>query len=282
MALPARAGIDLAGHEFRYAVVHVGRSGNRLLRLGECSFDFDTVEVLGPRGQAADRDIFLDGLREALGPTPPPALRFVVHPPVATTFLSVPEGEDAETAAHRDARLLGLLDDEGMTVRIDHLDGHHGVELVTLLPRDLRDAVAEVCAKLGCAAFEIVPGLLATGELMRELSTDNETVVGVGVYDAGLEVVVLEGGLWRVGTSAAAVGGTRPEAFTRTLESGLFLAAERILRFRYGSTAAAEVAPGLEDHVPFDGLRVLQYDAGGVDPTTDPSLFTAAVGAAIL
>jgi len=260
--------------------VHVGRSGNRLLRLGECAFDFDLVEALGPG--AVDRDIFLDGLREALGSTPPQALRFVVHPPVATTFLSLAEGGDVESAAHRDARLLGLLDDEGMNVRIDHLDGHRATELVTLLPADLRDAISDVCAELGASAFEIVPGLLAVGETIRSASSGEGVLAGVGIFEGGVEIVAFESGLWRVGTSAAASAGSRADLLERAVESGVFGLEDGVRRYRFGSGWPDGEFPGLEDLWPLDGLSVVHYDEAGVDPATDPSLFAAAIGAAIL
>ncbi len=282
MSLPARAGIDLTGHRFRYAVVRAGRSGNRLLRLGECAFDFDAVRALEADADAADRALLLDGLREALGQVPPQALRFVVHPPVATTFLSITGGEDVESVAHRDARLLGLLDDEGMTVRIDHLDAERGMELVTLMPRALRDALGAVCAALGVTAFELVPGLLAAGEAIRTGTGADGAVVGVGMFSGGVEVVAFESGVWRIGTSATTAGRTRADVLEHALEAGVLAGSERFDRFRYGSGSPDREFPGLEAIAPFDALGIVEFDASGVDEGTDPSLFTAAIGAAIL
>lgn len=282
MPLSARAGIDLAGNRFRYAVVHTGRSGNRLLRLGECVFDFDAVRMLVSEGKTADREVFLDGLREALGTDPPQALRFVVHPPVATTFLSLSDGEDIESAVHRDAHLLGLLDDEGMTVRIDHLDHRRGMELVTLLPRELGEALGNVCADLGSAAFEVMPGLLASGEVIRSGATDDNPVIGVGLYGDGIEVVAFESRLWRIGTSAGTAGGTRAEILERALETGVMVPDERLARYRFGSGHPDGDFAGLEDIDPFDAFSAVQFDDTGVDPEIDPSQFTAAIGAAIL
>ena len=111
-----RAGIDLYGTSLRYAEVERYGTQHRLLRLGNCDFDFDVTRALwgGEAGKAQEVDQQIKTLSNALADvyesTSAEVLRVVVHPPRAHSFFApIPaQTEEAERLKRfrREAQLL--------------------------------------------------------------------------------------------------------------------------------------------------------------------------------
>ena len=84
----ARAGVEFHGSAMRYAEIEELNREYRLLRLGDCQFEFDAYEVLFNDGPDAFLDTISEAVAEVFQGSAARDFRVAVHPPVAKTFLS--------------------------------------------------------------------------------------------------------------------------------------------------------------------------------------------------
>jgi hypothetical protein len=229
----------------------------------------------------------IEAIREAVGSSVPDVFRFVVRPPVATTFVSKASPGDSEEEARFEADLLGLLDGPGDTVRMYGMDDSENRRmLVSVVPERLGETLHDICDELHVSGFEIIPGVRAASEVIQGFVRGDGSGLAVGSTESANEAVLLAGREWKLAVSADRGEindefGTRLQALLATMEHS----GRGIRVFHYGwselSPPIREIA-GSFGIVPVDALSLVQHDSGGLEPNTISSNFTAAIGAAIL
>lgn len=248
------------------------------MRLGECAFEFDVVEALADPARSDDRDVLTRALREALAPAPPPEVRFAMRPPGVRVFTTTVQAGSA--GVRREAGILGFDPEERDEVRVDAFGDDPGSgALATLVRAATRESLAEVCAAVGIDRFEVVAGLWVVGELYRSRPMTNGPALVLGVHETAMELALFDGVHWRAGVAAhdPRVGLREPSVDGLTALLGC--AGRRPPSARYGSVVPRRGV--LADTDPLEPLDLVLYDASGIDPATETSLFAAAIGAAI-
>ncbi|MCH8122728.1 MAG: hypothetical protein IH853_06355 [Bacteroidetes bacterium] len=113
MRASATAGIEFFGKAMRYSEIEQYGEQYRLLRLGDCDFEFDVTEVLFELGTPKHLDIVKDALSEIFLGTTATRFRIAVHPPVSRVFRSMSRsGQDEETIRENVAFESALMNDE--------------------------------------------------------------------------------------------------------------------------------------------------------------------------
>lgn len=116
MRASATAGIEFFGTTMRYSEVEQYGAQHRLLRLGDCDFEFDVSEVLFELGTQKYLDVVTDALSEIFLGTTATRFRIAIHPPTARIFKSLRiSGDDDESSQENVAFESALMHDEVWT-----------------------------------------------------------------------------------------------------------------------------------------------------------------------
>lgn len=209
------AGLELSGRTLRYTEIEQTGSAVRLLRLGNCDFDFDAeADLFSPEPPAR-----LDTLTEAIGDvfenTTATVFRFAVPPPHLTSFTAlVPADSDAALRGDliaAEAVVLGvplggdLFPSPGASVRRSGQRMH-----VAHASRTIRDRVSRLCDDIpvpeaeGGASPEssararhvaLIPSSTAVRHLHVNLDGDSGgPSLLLGCYSGATEYTVLDRG----------------------------------------------------------------------------------------
>ena len=292
MAAQASAGIAFSERALRYAEVQETGRGFRLLRLGQCDFDFDLSRTLTDPSAGQERTIIGEALVEALGTSEGRRIRAALHPPLCRSFFSAHDGSDPVPAVTFEAGLLGLgHDEEGGGIGADAAAQTSDGELlhVTSIRPVVLEHLGAIIADLQAEDAQAVSALRASAEVVR-LGGLNLTrglcVVAIGYFDNLFEMAVLDNSGWRFasharGLSTAAdsvhhiretlgVMGWTPDQVARVLCFGSEPVPDAVSAHFAGRVSL------------MNPLSLLELDKDSLDPDYAAAEFVPSVGAALL
>ena len=267
-------GLDLDGETLRYAAVaHAAGQAPELVRLGAASFDRDLAAgVLGAHADTEATDLLGRAAADALRGLQPYAVHVVAHAPHLPSFFvpvaaGLPAGERydrlrRETALLADAEVGPVLRVRSRPVRLGRLPRSLGTggQVVwhrTLhVPNPLHERLDALARRLGAVGrggprYDVVDGAEAAAALVVEAEGEirrggQALSLSVGLYDAGAELGICQGG--RLYYSRRIDAGPRGRAgllddlayFAAALVDRLGLDAEHLDRvYLYGPSAVA-------------------------------------------
>ncbi|MFT5515213.1 MAG: hypothetical protein ACI80V_001335 [Rhodothermales bacterium] len=292
MAAQTSAGIAFSDRALRYAEIQETERGFRLLRLGQCDFDFDLNRTLSDPGAVEERKIISEALVEALGQSESRRVRAALHPPLCRSFFSAHEGEDPVPAVSFEAELLGFANDaDGGGIGADAAATAEGAELLHVT--SIRPAVLQnlgvIVAELHAEDAQAVSALRASAEIVRLAGIEAQPggcILAVGFFDNLFELAALDATGWRFATHAR--GLPDPADAVYHLRESLNILGwglgdvSRVLSF--GSLPAPDTLESL-----FSGkiqvinpLNLLDLDPESLDPDYSAAEFVPSVGAALL
>lgn len=291
MAAQASAGIAFSDRALRYAEVQESERGFRLLRLGQCDFDFDLNRSLTDPGAEQERSIIAEALVEALGPSDSRRIRAALHPPLCRSFFSAHTDEDPVPAVTFEAGLLGFSNEDGHGIGADaaaHAGGSELLHVTSIRPVVLENLGA-IVADLKAQDAQAVSALRASAEVVRlggVNMVDGLCVLAIGYFDNLFELALLDRTGWRFATHAR--GLPAPEDSIYHIREALSLlnwSPEEVSRaLCFGSMRVPDAVEAL-----FPGrvqvmnpLSLLELDPDSLDPEYAAAEFVPSVGAALL
>lgn len=292
MPVQASAGISFSDRSLRYAEIQQTERGFRLLRLGQCDFDFDLNRILSDPGATSEREVIGNALREALGTSADRRIRAALHPPLCRSFFSAHNGGDPVPGVSFEAKLLGLVPDE--------VPGGIGADAAAQTPdsellhvTSIRPSVLQnlggIIAQLAAEDAQAVSALRASSEVIRlgGLPTGNDQCcVAVGFFENLFEMAVVDSKGWRFAMHSRSLP---------TPDAAMHHITQTLGHLGWSPDAIAEVLafgpmpppPSLK--VTFSGrlrvvnpLSLLDLDRDSLDPDYSAPEFVPAVGAALL
>lgn len=224
--MQATAGIELVGSGLRYAEVKQTHAGYRLLRLGNCSFDFDVVGELLHSDTPRHLSVIAEALRDVLRGAESRRLRIAIHPHDAyafTTPLPTEEGDSARQRQLEDATALVVgqpaatqLQVEARAARPASASGAGESAAWTqalALPQVVRGRISRVTRQLPHRTHEWRLSTEGAAQVARWVEqqadpsgappSEKPFSLAVGWYGAHAEYVVLREGEWFYGHYAA-------------------------------------------------------------------------------
>ena len=210
----ARAGVEFHGSAMRYAEIEEVNREFRLLRLGDCQFEFDAFEVLFKKGPDAFLDTISEAITEVFQGSAAKDFRIAIHPPVAKTFLSsVPSTaspslrdeqlifESAVLDIDRDVSALrsNELAAQSTAESVDTGDAHRRVH-VSHVATDVSAKLEKVFTRAGWPDFEIISSSEAVAKLTRRLAEvqpdKNAPLMSVGIFADHSVYTIVKNGEW--------------------------------------------------------------------------------------
>lgn len=213
------AGLELSGRVLRYTEIEQTGPTVRLLRLGNCDFEFDAEADLFSAEPPSRLDILTDALADVFENSTATVFRFAVPPSHLTSFSAlVPVESDSTVRSDliaSEASVLGVPMDGDLFPSPGSAAGRSGVRMhVARAPRIIRDRVVDLCDGIpsptgtskdvqedarsrtgGSRHVGLVPSSSAVRHLHVHLNGDSGgTVLLVGCYPGSTEYTVLDGG----------------------------------------------------------------------------------------
>ncbi|NNE69229.1 MAG: hypothetical protein HKN29_02570 [Rhodothermales bacterium] len=291
MGAQASAGIAFSDRALRYAEVQESERGFRLLRLGQCDFDFDLNRSLTDPHADQERAIIGEALVEALGTSDSRRIRAALHPPLCRSFFSAHSGEDPVPAVSFEAGLLGFANESGNGIGADAAAQSGDTELlhVTSIRPVVLENLGAIVADLQAEDAQAVSALRASAEVVRLGGVnlvDGLCVLAIGYFDNLFELALLDRTGWRYATHARGLPSLEDSVFhiTETLGQMNWTPAEVSRVLCFGSLRVPEAI-----EVLFPGrvqvmnpLSLLELDPDSLDPDYAAAEFVPSVGAALL
>ena len=212
MRASAKAGIEFTGAVMRYSEVERYGSRFRLLRLGNCDFEFDVSEVLFGSGE------YLDSVAEAVSDvfsgSAATTFRIAVHPPAASVFTSAAPAGMSEALQREhlsfEAALLHPDESSGRNVRIylgqdiSHADGSDSRRVqIAYISTVAQDRLRKATSRISEADVEFIASSEAVARVIEKMGSrekpTSENQLAVGLYDAYTEFTVMQNGKWIFG-----------------------------------------------------------------------------------
>jgi hypothetical protein len=204
----ARAGVEFHGSAMRYAEIEQADSDFRLLRLGDCQFEFDAYDVLFKDGPAAFVETVSQAIEEVFEGSAASEFRIAVHPPVVKSFLSSFPVDSSETNTREqlvfESALLDIERDvSGMrsselVVTAD--DPVHRRVHVAHLTSNVHARVSAVFSAAGWKDYQIISSSEASARLTQKLSTDSHgadaTYLSLGIFNDYSLYTIVKNGEW--------------------------------------------------------------------------------------
>lgn len=205
------AGLELTGSVLRYTEIEQTGPSVRLLRLGNCDFDFDAQSDLFSTDDSAYIEPIGDALADVFEKTTASVFRFAIPPACLTSFtMMMPAEAEADTSVRgeliaAEASILGLSMDgdlypsPGTSVRGSGRRLH-----VARAPRIIRDRVKHICDRIPSGSREgaeggptrhvaLVPSSTATRNLQVHLNGDvTGPILLTGCYAGSTEYVIVQ------------------------------------------------------------------------------------------
>ncbi len=193
----ATAGIEFFASSMRYAEVeHLG-DRYRLLRLGNCDFEFDVADVLFGDGSTVYLNAIAQAVGEVFDGSSASTLRVTLHSPTVVSFVSGRERDVAEDLkqdlAVFDAGIVTGSKLEDDLVRTRHEGTHvstveEDIEMVhvSALEATYRDRLNTALSRLAIERRELISESESISRVIRVLpgkkGHGNGTVLTVGMY----------------------------------------------------------------------------------------------------
>ncbi len=193
----------------RYSEVEHYGHRYRLLRLGDCDFEFDVSETLFETGEEKNLEIVNDALAEIFLGTTAIRLRMVVHPLTARVFNSFTEAGTEETVINENVAFESAM----MHQQIIGAEGRDVIRGATIIggdePRveslhvsEIRESVRRrfdrIASGIPNIEVESISSSLAVSNVLLELSRkgkrQDEFELSIGLYDTCTEYTLLRDG----------------------------------------------------------------------------------------
>ncbi len=209
MQASATAGIEFYGAAMRYSEVeHYGRR-YRLLRLGDCDFEFDVSEALFKTGEEKYLEIVNDAVAEIFLGTTATRFRMVVHPQTARVFNSIAETGTEEPVVSENVAFESAMLHEQI-VGTDGRDVLRGAEIidggeprieslhVTEIGASVRRRFDRIVSGIPDIEVETISSSLAVSNILQKLSRKRERPdefeLSIGLYETCTEFTLLRDG----------------------------------------------------------------------------------------
>ncbi|GMQ82273.1 MAG: hypothetical protein BMS9Abin05_1718 [Rhodothermia bacterium] len=214
MQASATAGIEFSGTTMRYSEVEQYGAQHRLLRLGDCDFEFDVSEVLFELGTQKYLDVVTDALSEIFLGTTATRIRIAIHPQAARVLQSLRfSGANEESIRENVAFESALMHDEVWVEEDRHVmqgrplsptsDSAHAPDMESLLVSEISGPVKkrlhEVTSRIPDASPDIISSTEALLAVVRETASKNDFdgyQLSVGLYPSYAEFMVTRGSEW--------------------------------------------------------------------------------------
>ncbi len=204
----ARAGVEFHGSAMRYAEIEQTDGDFRLLRLGDCQFEFDAYEVLFNNGPDAFLDTISEAVEEVYQGASATEFRIAVHPPVVKTFLSsYPNDSDKLIAREQLIFESALLDIDrdvsglrSTELAVVDVDTPHKTVHVTHLASGVERRLKAVFEKAGWPELEILSSSEAAAAVTRKISQvapdTRAPVLALGIFKNYSLYTIVRNGEW--------------------------------------------------------------------------------------
>jgi len=230
MLTSASAGVEFLGSGMRYVEIEHSDDGYRLLRLGDCDFEFDVHEVLFGNGPEAYLDTIAEAITEVFDGSMAEVFRVAVHPPASRSFMSSvfgPAGVTSESARKEqlvfEAALLdvdrdvvavraasgiavsdvqegGLPSTVGVDIAVSAQEPVSRRNHVSHISSTTHERLEDVFARAGRKNLETISSSEAVARVLREVSlVQNEnakSVMSVGVFENYSMYTLMRDGEW--------------------------------------------------------------------------------------
>ncbi len=292
MPVESSAGIAFSDRALRYAEIQQTDKGFRLLRLGQCDFDFDLNRTLTDPGSSAERAAIADAIREALGKSSTRRIRAALHPPLCRSFFSAHEEGNPVPAVTFEAELLGFASaSQSGGIGADAAGRSEDAELlhVTVMRPPVLENLGTILADLEAEDAQAVSALRASAEVVRiggRRLRGTEHILAIGHSEGLLELSIVNAQGWRFATHVRGLPHVddavhQVTGVFKTLEVPL---TEVVQVLTFGSMPVPTTLQTL-----FQGktkmlnpLALLDLDRDSLDPDYSAAEFVPAVGAALL
>jgi hypothetical protein len=292
MPVQASAGIAFSDRALRYAEIQQTDRGFRLLRLGQCDFDFDLNRTLTDPGSSAERAVVADAVREALGASSSRRIRAALHPPLCRSFFSAHDEGDPVPAVTLEASLLGFVSEPaegGIGADAAGRSGDAELLHVTSMRPAVLDNLGSILADLEADDAQAVSALRASAEVVRlggKKLEPSQCILAVGQFDHLLEVSLVDDRGWRFAAHNRGLPSVddavhQITAMFKTLGRPL---SQVVQVLTFGSQPPAETVANLfrGKTRKLNPLVLLDLDRDSLDPEYSAAEFVPAVGAALL
>ncbi len=227
MQTSASAGVEFLGSGMRYVEIEQSDGNYRLLRLGDCDFEFDAHQVLFGGGPEAYLETIAEAISEVFEGSTASIFRVAVHPPASRTFMSSIFSIAGESARKEqlvfEAALLDV-DREVVALRAasgvafsgaesggSSHGGSHDIEIATAESVSNRNHVShissatherleDVFVRAGRENLETMSSSEAVVRVLQELSLKpdqkNKSVLSVGVFENYSMYTLVREGEW--------------------------------------------------------------------------------------
>ncbi len=230
MLTSASAGVEFLGSGMRYVEIEHSDGGYRLLRLGDCDFEFDVHEVLFGSGPEAYLDTIAEAITEVFDGSVADVFRVAVHPPASRSFMSSvfgPAGASGESArkeqlvfeaalldvdrdvvalraasgiAVSDAQEGGLPSAGGVDVAVSAREPVSRRNHVSHISSATHERLEEVFSRAGRKNLETISSSEAVARVLREVSLaqnqSKKSVMSVGVFNDYSMYTLMRDGEW--------------------------------------------------------------------------------------
>ena len=198
----ARAGVEFHGSAMRYAEIEQTGDDFRLLRLGDCQFEFDAYEVLFSGGPDAFLDTISEAVAEVFEGSSARVFRIVVHPPVIKSFSSsFPDESDENVVEEQIIFESALLDVErdvaglrSTTFATLAAGGPYKRVHIAHLTADIESRLNNVFLKAGWPDLDIISSSEAaasvTGKLSEGSENSLEPILSLGIFESTASKIV--------------------------------------------------------------------------------------------
>jgi len=205
MAAISTAGVEFTGNVMRYSEIEHLDAKFRLLRLGNCEFEFDAAAVVYQGDHPEHIETVRDALKDVFQDTEASFLRFVLPSNITTRFSSVvPAGSDEEEQMEQiafETRLLGGESEAGDVFPAPLLVSPD-TGLLEFSVSHLEPEISENLTRIGQAfptiPVQLVPSSDAAFLAFRHVAHRNSYPRGVylliGSYGRGTDLVLIKDG----------------------------------------------------------------------------------------
>jgi hypothetical protein len=262
MRTGATAGIEFISSSMRYAEVEQIGNHFRLLRLGNCDFEFDVADVLFGSGSSVYLDTISRAVGEVFEGSSAATLRVTVHSPAAHQFGSAAQ-QNLSDALRQDHAVFDAAIVTGHEVDPEAVRSSPGaaqgtdfgdeVELlqVAALQPEPKERLSVALSRVGIPNIELISDSEAVSRVIRALcgieNGDFGTTLAIGIFPWHTCYTVYTNGLWVFGQDRTESDSDDILYFSTFVCRQAGFSPEKISRvFVYGETALEKGSESLK------------------------------------
>ncbi len=298
MAATSTAGVEFTGSVMRYSEVERLESTCRLLRLGNCEFEFDVASVVYSGSQPEHIKTVQSALKDVFQGTEATRFRFVLPSQALTRFTSVvPEGADEDAQMEHiafETRILSSDIDSGdvFPTLMSSLDSEDDLSFsVSLIESDVTENLRIIGSAFPEIPFEHVPSsdaaFLAFRHVAHRYEYPKGTYLLAGAYGRNTDFVLIKDGAPLAHTSIVTPHHSDAAYHSLLLLSRFGLSYSDLKQvFVYGEYAESTLVSSLETAVGeivtiFNPSAIVDLDENRFEDDFPIQAFVPCMGAAI-